>query len=497
MKKIIALSTVAFLSTAVYADADIQAQIDALTKKIEKLEKKQTKNTKKISKVNSLAAKDNIKFDIDFRTAYDNLQYETVNGNKLSNDALYSNRLWLGMGYAPTSTMVFKGQLAYYKAFGASANNTKTGYPQRGSGFDTFDWVSSEALNDDKLRVREAYWLWTPTIGGFPTTFSVGRRPSTNGYLTNFREDDAKPKSPLGHVINMEFDGASSSISLDKFVSGMNFKICLGRGLTNAKSWSNQADAYTVQASTAVTSPNYIEEDGALDTVDMLGFIFVPYDDGQYAIKTTWYRGFNVPGLTWGGTTPAADKYALKTVGQMDGAAISFKVDGIGNEINDFLDSTTFFASYAMSTTHPDEVNNHFNGVSVVQAATMLGSTDDETGSSIYLGLVMPNLTGGKFGLEYNQGSKYWRPFTYGEDTMAGSKLATRGTAYEAYWSQPIIDDVFSMQVRYTRMNYDYTGSNAFFGDGGTPMSMSDAKAAGMDPVETAQDIRVYFRYRY
>jgi hypothetical protein len=80
---------------------------------------------------------------------------------------------------------------------------------------------------------------------------------------------------------------------------------------------------------------------------------------------------------------------------------------------------------------------------------------------------------------------------------MIGSKLAARGNAYEAYWSQPIIKDVFSMQLRYTYLDYEYTGSNGFFGDGGTPMSMSEAKAMGMDPVETAQDIRLYFRYRY
>jgi len=54
------------------------------------------------------------------------------------------------------------------------------------------------------------------------------------------------------------------------------------------------------------------------------------------------------------------------------------------------------------------------------------------------------------------------------------------------------------MQVRYTYLDYDYTGSDGFFGDGGAPVSMSDAEAnPQMDPVETAQDIRVYFRYRY
>ncbi|PHQ65291.1 MAG: hypothetical protein COB99_04790 [Sulfurimonas sp.] len=486
MKKIIALSTVAFLSTALYANVDMQAQIDALTEKVQKLEKKQKKNTKKISKVNSLAAKDNIKFDIDFRTSYDNLQYKTVSGKEYSNDALYSNRLWLGMGYAPTDTMLFKGQLSFNKAFGASYNQRGTGM-----GFDTFDWVINENLTDDTLKVREAYWLWTPTVGGFPTTLSVGRRPSTGGYLINLRDDD-KAKSPLGHVINMEFDGASASIKLDKYVSGMYVKLCLGRGLTNAASWAAGATYVAGAPTGGVSQPDYTHVDGGLDNTDLIGVIFKPYDDGQYSLMTNYYRGFNVPGLMGNPTFnpvnpigPTNPAMLMKSLGEMDGAAISGKIDGIGDEINDFLDNTIIFASFAMSQTRPDGIN-------------MLGSADKETGTSYWIGTQMPNLTGGKFGLEYNQGSKYWRPFTYGEDTMIGSKMAVRGTAYEAYWTQPIIDNVFSMQIRYTYLNYDYTGSNGFFGDGGAPLTMAQAKAdPSRDDVETAQDIRVYFRYRY
>lgn len=498
MRKIIALSTVAFLTTALYADAAMQKQIDELTKKLEKIEKTQEKNTNKISDVNALAAKDNIKFDVDFRTAYDNIQYETVSGKKYKNDSLYSNRLWLGMGYAPTDTMVFKGQLAYHKAFGATTIQDN-GYPQRGMGFDAFDWISNETLSDDKLRVREVYWLWTPTLGDFPMTVSVGRRPSTNGYLVNLRDDDTA-KSPMGHVINMEFDGASASVSLDKFVTGMNFKLCLGRGLTNASAWANEADN-AAGGNIGGGTPNYTNEGGDLNTVDLAGFIFVPYDDGQYAVSTTWYRGFNVPGMVatdTNSTTMQPREMTLMSTGQMDGMAISGKIEGIGNEINDFLDETILFASYAMSVSHPNKnIDRNMDGSYFRSEKSMLGSNESVYGNSLWIGAQMPNLTGGKFGLEYNQGSKHWRPFTYGEDTMIGSKLAVRGKAYEAYWTQPLIKDVFSMQIRYTYLKYDYTGSNAFFGDAGAPMSMSDAKAAGMDPVEKAQDIRVYFRYRY
>ena len=125
MKKIITLSTIAILSTATYANTDMQAQIDELTAKIEKLEKKQVKNTKKISNVNKLAAKDNLKFDVDFRTAYDSIEYKTADG-ETSTNGVYSNRLWLGMGYAPEGTdMIFKGQLGFHKAFGAHYDTSR------------------------------------------------------------------------------------------------------------------------------------------------------------------------------------------------------------------------------------------------------------------------------------------------------------------------------------------------------------------------------------
>ncbi len=463
MKKIIALSTVAILSTGMYANTDMQAQIDELTAKIEKMEKKQTKNTKNISKVNKQSAKDNLKFDVDFRTSYDGISYKTAGGDEYSND-LYSNRLWLGMGYAPADNMLFKGQLSMNKAFGASYGQRATHHA-----YDSFDWISNEALTDDTVRVREAYWLWMPTVGGLQTTLSVGRRPATNGFLGNLREDDKNAKSPLAHVINMEFDGASASIKLDHLVPGLSFKVCAGRGLTNAQSWANS------------TGMNYIEG-GNVDTSDMLGFIVVPYDDGQYSVKATWYRGYNLPG-----TNSQADNNvsndALETYGDMDGAAVSFLADGIGDEISDFLDDTKIFASFAMTTSNPNENKR------------MMGSLDSKTGTSYWIGAQMPNLTGGNFGLEYNHGSEYWRPFTYGEDTMIGSKIAVRGSAYEAYWTQPIIDKAFSMQVRYTYLDYDYTGSNAFFGDYSMPYEIDAPEAT--NAVKEAQDIRVYLRYRY
>ena len=188
-------------------------------------------------------------------------------------------------------------------------------------------------------------------------------------------------------------------------------------------------------------------------------------------------------------------------VGDMTGGALSFLVDGIGDGISDFLDDSIFFVSVAANKTDPNNTTvNRINGSTMAAeqmgfgGSGMLGSTDSETGYSFYTGVNMPGFfESDRFGLEYNYGSEYWRSFTYGEDTLAGSKLATRGSAYELYYNFPIVGDNLTGQIRYTYFDYDHAGSDAFFGQTGNPGGLM-----GMLPyVEEAQDIRVYLRYRY
>lgn len=103
-------------------------------------------------------------------------------------------------------------------------------------------------------------------------------------------------------------------------------------------------------------------------------------------------------------------------------------------------------------------------------------------------------------GAEFNHGSNYWRPITYGKDTLIGSKIAARGDAYELYFTEPLVEDILTFQLRYTYIYYDYSGSNGFFGTTtGTPMSMNEAVAAGVGSmvVDKAQDIRAYIRYKF
>eukprot|EP00792_Barthelona_sp_PAP020_P001545 TRINITY_DN12465_c0_g1_i1.p1 TRINITY_DN12465_c0_g1~~TRINITY_DN12465_c0_g1_i1.p1 ORF type:complete len:141 (+),score=18.17 TRINITY_DN12465_c0_g1_i1:247-669(+) len=133
-------------------------------------------------------------------------------------------------------------------------------------------------------------------------------------------------------------------------------------------------------------------------------------------------------------------------------------------------------------------------------ALGMLGSTDSETGHSFWIGLNMPCPLSSKarIGVEWNHGSKYWRSMTYGEDTYAGSKIAARGDAWEIYRNQQITD-ALEFGLSYVYIDYDYTGSNSFFGAEGTPMTMAEAVAANpnSDPVKSAQDIKAYIRYKF
>ncbi len=443
-----------------------------------------------IGELNKQTSGNRIKWGVDLRTSLDNLNYKMADGTTQKNDALLTNRLWLNMNWAASENMSFTGQLAYNKAYGARS----------GSGsyapMETFDWISNENPYDDVVRVRSAYFFYkNDTFVGadIPWTFSIGRRPSLNGHLINYRDDDSAA-SPQGHSINVEFDGLSSKFSFEELtgIEGMYVKFCAGRGGTNAN-----ARFMTVNPQTAVVSQAapYATNENDIPNIDLGGLIFVPYDNGQYSIATQFYYANNLIDADITYQAPQAPGFPVingfKTVGGIGSATLSVTIDGIGDEWSDFLDETLIFGSASFSQTDPS-----------LEGGGMLGSTEKLLGYSAWIGTQFPSLISeeGRWGLEYNKGSQNWRSITYGEDTYAGSKIATRGDAYEAYFTEPLVDDYFSLQIRYTYLDYKYTGSNGFFGNAtGTPIlieTLTPQQGAG-SVVDTAQDVRVYLRYRY
>ena len=465
-------------------------------KRIEKIEKKLDNVSKTATAAKVQSAQDNLKWDVDFRTQVDNIQYKHADGSKSENNALLTNRLWLGAKYKADDNSSFFGKLSYNKAFGDTADHSQS---NTNPGYANFDWVTNENATDNTIKLKEAYWLYTKErLFGtdIPWSASVGRRPSTDGLPINIRNDQAA-NSPLSHTVDVEFDGFSIKFDTENVTgfTGSWLKICGGRGLTNATPRFDMA--------TANTNGAYSTDDEKNIDVDMLGFIAVPYDNGQYSVHMNYAKAWNLIGFDgkslqdfdgayrdYKQNPDMNNAYTLQTmtpsfkdVGDIDFATILFKTEGIGNGISDYLDNSIAFASFAASKTNPNSLG-------------MLGSTDSETGTSIWLGVnapcpILPDSA--KIGLEWNKGSKYWRPMTYGEDTYAGSKIATRGQAWEVYRTQKLTD-ALSFGLSYVYMSYDYTGSNSFFGADGTPMTMAEA---GDSAIESAQDIRAYMRYKF
>ena len=95
----------------------------------------------------------------------------------------------------------------------------------------------------------------------------------------------------------------------------------------------------------------------------------------------------------------------------------------------------------------------------------------------------------GKFGVEYNYGSKYWTPFTQDQDDSVGSKLVTRGHVGEAYY---IIDVNPRMSIKLAGIYYDfeYSGSGSPVGKPKDIDDIKDGKEYSLLPViDSAYDL--------
>ena len=465
IKNLTLISTLALFSTAAFAADDVQTQIDALNAKITKMEKINKYQTKKLSKVNKQSSNDNIKWTIDYRAGYDNLSYkyldnakkadgtdDTVNaGQTYTNPALLTSRLWLGMSASPMDGLTFFGQLAVYGYWGAenTANEDKS-------------WRGSSRPHDWTVRLREGAFVykfgndWT-----IPMAVSVGRRPASMGFLANHRDGDAKSGSPLAHITNMEVDAAMVKFDFSEvLLDGSYLKVVYGRA----------HDPIIVGS----TTPYLVDEDPAVDDA-AVDFVVLPmsiYNDGQNNLMAQYAMIFNSKGTNVVDPLAPIKKAGAGTTHM---GALSYQLDGLNEDI-DFLDGSTLFASAAFTSTDPDS------------GYEMLGSTEGETGYSFWAGFLFPDMMtdGGRFGLEYNWGSEYWTPMTWAEDTIIGSKIATRGSAYEGYWNIPIEGKNLSAQLRYTYIDYDYRANTTCYWD--------DPADKNLD---TAQDIRAYIRYKF
>ena len=123
MKKIIAPLLVGVaLSSVNAADDSLKQEIEALKAQMAELKNAQAKINvdalrAQVSEIKAHDAGDNIKWTVDFRTSYDQIDYK-LNGLPSESNGIWTNKLILGMAAQPADNLIFKGALGAYKMFG-------------------------------------------------------------------------------------------------------------------------------------------------------------------------------------------------------------------------------------------------------------------------------------------------------------------------------------------------------------------------------------------
>jgi len=421
-----------------------------------------------------------------------------------NNSTIFTNKFRIRLNSRVNDKLSFTGRLVAYKVWGDATDvqwmdgTYKTMY---------MDGNAAAVPTDDKIHLERAYFVYKNEIGDLGYHFSFGRRPAAYGPGKENSEYSGLGGSPVSHIIQWNFDGASLQFDFEnliEFLPGSFFKICYGRGYESGWGSSN-----------ATAANNGLIATPSVDDVDLLGFIIKFYDDEQYKVWYNYARGF---GMTDGFTASVVMPYAITGMDyNLDGEYDDFQFDpnwsGSASrteataEVGDMewhalmAQGETFgfswFASAAMSKSHPDG-RSKAAMYQFMDMDTMLGSDKSKTGTSVWVGITTPALpfTGGKFGIEYNQGSKYWVAMTGAEDDLVGSKMAVRGKVYEAYYHQPIVSNRLFATIGYQHFDYDYTGSGSYLG---APVKIEEATALNtmMAVADKVDKFYASFTFRY
>ena len=385
----------------------------------------------------------------------------------IDNDIFYTTRLRLNLKAKVWDNVSFAGRLSMYKNWGDS-----TGVQVFDSWRSfTMDGTSSGNTSGDWLRVERAYFDWKK-INGSEFYLSIGRRPSTYGPPSHYRENELRGGTPSGHLVNFNFDGATLGYNLGEItgVEGQVVRFCYGQGFESQ--WGNgEMFGDIVTKDTHLGGFNI---DAINDGTNFLQFTLFGAKDINDGFKGTMAFPTQLAGIfapTMYQDMQKFDNFNFVTRVQPSGVIGDMYLGGIGfarEEANDIK----WFASLGWTRAEPNgnagmfggmlsdavfEAELNSTGTEIIMVPKTSDDTDTKDGYGIYIGIQIP-APYGKFGLEYNYGSKYWTPFTQAQDDPIGSKLATRGHVGEAYYIFDINPKMF-IKLAGLYYDYEYTGS--------------------------------------
>ncbi|MDI5838092.1 DUF3373 family protein [Shewanella xiamenensis] len=400
----------------------------------------------------------------------------------IDNDIFYTTRLRLNLKAKVWDNVSFAGRLSMYKNWGDS-----TGVQVFDSWRSfTMDGTSSGNTSGDWLRVERAYFDWK-NINGSEFYLSIGRRPSTYGPPSHYRENELRGGTPSGHLVNFNFDGATLGYNLGEItgVEGQVVRFCYGQGFESQ--WGNgEMFGDIVTKDTHLGGFNI---DAINDGTNFLQFTLFGAKDINDGFKGTMAFPTQLAGIfapTMYQDMQKFDNFNFVTRVQPSGVIGDMYLGGIGfarEEANDIK----WFASLGWTRAEPNgnagmfggmlsdavfEAELNSTGTEIIMVPKTSDDTESKDGYGIYVGIQIP-APYGKFGLEYNYGSEYWTPFTQAQDDPIGSKLATRGHVGEAYYIFDINPKMF-IKLAGLYYDYEYTGSGTPVG---APQKIDDVLA--------------------
>ncbi len=392
--------------------------------------------------------------------------------NDVDNDAIFTNRFRINMKAKINPQLSFAGRLAAYKVWGDSSGVQNY---QGGMNDVTLDGTTSSLPTDDSIHLERAYFNYKDDVGSVPVNFSLGRRPSTEGPPMEYAEYSLEGGSPMAHIINWQFDGASLNFGLEDTtdIPGAAFKLCYGVGFES--DFGN---------STSMKSGEQLKD------VHLFGFIANLFDNDTTSAVLNYAHAFDITDGFTGQTvmpfTATENPDGTYTFAQNTGGYISRTEPStnIGdwdaltmlvrtNLTERYDKDIDLFFSFGWSHTSPDQTSAQpFYNLMGAGLLNSNGELESRDGYSLYTGVIFPMPLSARWGFEYNWGSEYWFNFTGAEDSLVDSKLAVRGQVFESYYIQPIFKDNFFLKLGARYYDYDYTGSGNPLG---APVKISDA----------------------
>jgi len=401
--------------------------------------------------------------EVYLRSSYYDLQRDDILGTGSTDDQYdnaFVNYFDLKFSAEPADELRFNATMTMYKLWG-TWNSPES--------IRSSDFSYSNTPSDTGVKVKRAYVDYRPEWLDRHLNMTFGRLPTSDGYLTRYRYNRPSQTSYPDLAFNAESDGAAFTVYTENpLFSSLN--------LVYARS-EDETDMYPFQK-----DPEGLEDIDfyVVQLNSNLSFI----DNSAFALQ--WLRVDNIRPTGDDLIREAAD--SINTIRKLTGqppfvAKLIFPqelgyVDKYTVQLNNdrlFEGPVDFFASVSWSKARPngdqiyaEDAQGQPLDLSKVPgfedaASLYLVSSDNqdsESGWAFYTGLRYnvdsDSFRNPKIGLEYFKGSEYW----VGLNVAASDpyqKLNTRGSAWELYWVQPLVEKMLQFRTGYQYIDREYT----------------------------------------